>query len=106
MVDLAFFVTAGMVNAAGNAGSGGKVSGWLSGTWKAELEVIVAVAGGVRRALPLELAGWCVSGGCTLESGGGSCTLGVASDGRFDRVLTAVRRKWSKSLSLKSLSSL
>ena len=106
MVDLAFFVAAGMVNAAGNAGSGGKVSGWLSGTWKAELEVMVDVARGLRRLFPLEVDGYCVSGASTLETGAGSTTLGVSSDGRFDRVLTAVRRKWSNCLSVKSFNSL
>ena len=104
MVGLAFFVAAGMVNAAGNAGNGGKVSGWLSGTWKAELEVMVAVARGLRRLLPLEVDGY--SGACTLETGCGSTSVGESSDGRFDRVLTAVRRKWSNCLSVKSFNSL
>ena len=90
MVDLTFFDATGMVNVAGNAGSGGTVSCWLSGTWKAELEVMVDVARGLRRLLPLELDAYCVSGASTLETGAGSTTLGVASDGRFDRVLTAV----------------
>ena len=107
MVDLTFFDATGMVNVAGNAGSGGgKVSCWLSGTWKAELEVMVDVARGLRRLLPLEVAAYCVSGASTLETGAGSTTLGVSSDGRFDRVLTAVRRKWSNCLSVKSFNSL
>ena len=69
--DLAFFEVcdaAGMVNVAGNAGSGGKVSGWLSGTWKAELEVMVDVACGLRRTLPCEVDGNCLCGACTLLS--------------------------------------
>ena len=69
MVDLTFFDATGMVNVAGNAGSGGgKVSSWLSGTWKAELEVMVDVAHGLRRTLPCEVDGNCLCGACTLLS--------------------------------------